>query len=231
MVVVQMGGKPTLAVPAVNAVASSLPSTAPDTAAGIKVGLILSYRTATEASWSDKPYGYNVQVQVLEMLDDPGIVLIPVVESGSETQPGMPTQLRRYFPGRKAIDGGDAAALQNLDVIVASATWRTTDSVVNAVETAVKSGVGIINGAGMGVEGREYSPDHPAVAHVAGLTEGLYAWNGMEVPCKVLTTHPLLGTLAEDAVVHMAPNGAYGILPADAIPLIGLTDPAQSQGP
>jgi hypothetical protein len=171
-----------------------------------------------------------VQVRVLGELRDPNFVISPIVEPGTEKRNAMVGPLNKYFPGAAPIDGADPAALEKLDVIVASATWRTTKPVIDGVEEAVKHGVGLINGAGMGVEGPEYAPNHPSVAEVAGLVEGQYGWNSDVVPCKVLNGHPILGNLAKGEIVHLAPNGAYGIIPPDAIPLIGLTSPDQAWG-
>src|SRR5205823_2655963 len=140
---------------------------------------------------------------------DPNLEIIPVIETGTQDQDQMPEKLKQYYPSVAPIDGGNVDALKTLDVIVANPTWRTSDELSAAVEAAVKSGVGLLNVAGMGKETPGYGPDTPVTAHLAGLFEGAYAYNPNAVKCKILADHPLLGKMSgrRGRTVQLWPNG------------------------
>jgi RNA polymerase sigma factor (sigma-70 family) len=194
----------------------------------IRIGMILSHRNSTETGWIGRPYSWAAQASLLPFLKDPNFEFIPVIERGTQDQDEMPVKLKEYFKSTPPIDSSNVEELKTLHVIIANCTWRTTDELAASIETAVNSGVGFLNVAAMGKEGPEYGPDHPVTSQLAGLEDGQYVWKPTPVDCKALANHPLLGkqSLRRAKTFQLLPNGVRGTLPKDAVPLIGLADPA-----
>jgi RNA polymerase sigma factor (sigma-70 family) len=190
-------------------------------AARIKVGVIVSHYTATGPSWIGKPYGYFSLQQVLKELRDPSLELIPVIEPGSEVEPGLKAELRKDFAGAKPVVAIDAGSLAKLDVIVAAGIANANKDLLNAVEGRVKAGGGFLIRESFGVVTPGYNEQ---VTALNGLAEGNYGFTLKGGVAKVAMEHPLLGTLKVGDRVGFIANGAFGILPEEGKGLVELVE-------
>jgi hypothetical protein len=200
------------------------------TAATIKVGVVISLRTAKADSPMKRPWGYEVQNRIAIDLQAPDVELYPIIEAGTEKEDKIPEQIELYFSGRKPIS--DADSLKQLDVIVANEVWVTTDDLLANIEAAVSSGVGFLNNGGIGGGTPGLLSNHERGAHLAGLGNARLGWSSQPVECTALVNHPILGPLwgLAPADLKLRPNGAYGELPKDATPLIRVTHEADGRG-
>jgi RNA polymerase sigma factor (sigma-70 family) len=210
------------------------PASQPAAGKPIKVGVTVSAWTAETNSPSGKPWGYTVQTRIAAELRAPDIELYPIIEPGSQDKVEQIAALKAAYPNRPVIDGGDPDALKQLDVIVAHEDWMVPDEVLAAFDKAVDGGVSLLNIGGMGWATPGIRGNDPRPARLAGLTEG----QGGSTPegpvtCDVLLAHDILGPIGMKTTVQLKPLGAFGQLPADAIPLVKVRDTSkiQTRGP
>ncbi|HEY7090058.1 MAG TPA: sigma-70 family RNA polymerase sigma factor [Tepidisphaeraceae bacterium] len=188
----------------------------------IKVGVILSDFTANTRIGSDAPFGYVNQLRILPELRDTGIECCPVIEPGTETSPALATILNRDFAGKIPVNGYDAVALGQLDVIAGSQLFALRDEMISAITDAVSSGTGLLYRQAFGDSLPGYSTE---ILRLHGLEQADF---GKDLPwrkpisCEIVGDHPILGSLAgrHGAILDTMPIGAFGILGADATPLI-----------
>ncbi len=195
----------------------------PQAARKIKVGVIVSYYTATGPSWIGQPYGYKDQLCRIEELNDPDFELYPVIEKGTAAIGEMPAILKQYFPKQTTIiNGYDADELKKLDVVFAHMIFNMKSEMSVALMRAVQDGLGYVQQSG-GAVNPGYSAENTALA---GMSEAEYGWNPHEVDCQVVGEHPLLGALSGDknAIISLKPNGHFGMLTKSGIPLLRVTE-------
>jgi hypothetical protein len=190
-------------------------------AAPIKLGVVVSHFTATGPHWGEKPYGYDNQLRYLSGLKDAAIEIVPIVEPGTESDGTLTKLLSASFPGKTPVNGHDAEALKQLDVIAAFQLSNIREEMIKALNTAISGGVGFLN-AGPGT----VTPGHNAATNaLAGYGEAQYGWRPNDVECEVVGTHPLLGELSGNmgVIMLLKPNGIFGEL--TGIPLLRVLDP------
>jgi hypothetical protein len=197
---------------------AAAPATEP---AKIRVGVIVSEFTATGPTWIGTKYGYDSTVRATKELIDPSIELIPVIESGSETDEALNAVLSKYFPGKKPVIAVDTAHLAGLDVIVAVRICNAPDDLLNAVEGRVKEGAGLLIRRCFGVVTPEFTPQ---VTALNGFVEGQHGLGRGKASGKVIAQHPLLGKLQTGRSIKLGPNGAYGQLAPGGVGLIELAE-------
>ena len=122
------------------------------------------------------------------------------------------------------IDGGDVAALKQLDVLVANEDWMVPDAELKAVEKAVSEGLGLVNIGGMGWASPGLHGKNPSPGRLTGMTEVQGGYTNGPVACKVVNGHEIMGDFSPDGPMRFRLLGMYGILPADAVPLIQAND-------
>jgi hypothetical protein len=201
------------------------PPTAPPatrSANAIKVGVYLSNLTAQSQGPDNRRLGYNSQVRILrELKDYVDIDLRAIIEPGTDATDG---ELRRkldvHFPGQRPIAINDAAALRQLQVIVLNSKSHVPDDAVNAIDSAVRGGVGLFVRQGFG----DGAPGHTSqIARLVGLREVSCARSDpTQIEVDVCGAHPILGTLSGQTGqrVTVRANGLYGPLAGNTVPLL-----------
>ena len=196
------------------------PASAPNR---VKVGVYLSHFSATGPSWLNRPYGYTSQVTQLRHLKGPELDLYPFVEPGTETDADLAKRLRSHFGTKRPLDITRAADIRTVQVLIVNYSPNVAPEALDAIETAVRHG-------GVHLVTRAIGAVTPGwneqTTRLSGLTSAQYGWNPQPVDCEVVTPHPLLGSLKAGDVIPMLPNGAYGTLPAGAVPLIRVKEMA-----
>jgi RNA polymerase sigma factor (sigma-70 family) len=190
----------------------------------IKVGVLLSYFTATGPHWTVPPYGWGQQTSTIPMLKDRSIELIPVIEPGTAQDDPLPTLLARYFLGKTPLDASKADQLRTLDVLVTIGTADIRDDVVSAIDDAVSHGTGLLKGW-FGFAAPGYTP---TVQQLCGLSGAEYEYSNQLVNCVVAADSPLLGDLSGQMgqTIRLLPNGEAGTL--TGTPLLKLKGPADA---
>jgi hypothetical protein len=193
----------------------------------IKVGVILSERTATgphphaatEAQTERYDLGHQSIIQYMKGADLDVYVIV---------EPGPPNifapVIANYAKTNHVIDGTDAARLAQLEVIVAGHNWMMVPAVANAVSKAVHGGVGFLVQAGYSIFDPSLTPE---VMEMNGLVPPVQYFastgTGSGIPLTVVTSHPILRDLRVGETVHVfALYGVMGRLPAGAQPLLAL---------
>ena len=212
------------AAQAADAKAPTAAASQPKADGPIKVGVTLSRLTAITKNPSGKLWGYKGQTRVVIDLTAPDVKLYPVIEPGTQDDADLKAQLETVFDGAAPIDGSDVKALKQLDVLVANEDWMVPDSELKAVDKAVSEGMGLINIGGMGWASPGLHGHNPSPGRLTGMTEVQGGYTNGVVACKVVNAHEIMGDFAPEGPVHFRLLGMYGILPADAIPLIQATD-------
>ena len=107
----------------------------------LKVGVLVSEYTATGPHAGSHPYGY-AHAAVAADIKDTSIVLIPVIDPGSESEAGLADAIKEHFPESegKVLNGGDVEALKTLDALVLAAVPNLKDEVIDAVHAVVSEG-------------------------------------------------------------------------------------------
>ena len=111
--------------------------------------------------------------------------------------------------------------MKKLDVIVAPRIWFLPEDARDAIAQAVTNGTGLLIRNGLGAMQPGNDPD---TAHLSGFEEGAFAYNPHPLECVVLANHPILGTLKPFNVLLITPNGTWGKLATQSIPLIKVKD-------
>jgi hypothetical protein len=205
---------------------TTTPATAPASTGLIKVGVTVSKWTADTNSPSAKPWGYGVQTRIIPELRAADIDFYPVIESGSQTDPALLQQLKTFFPNHPPIEGSNADALKQLDVLVAHEDWMVPAEFLAGVDQAVSDGLPLLNIGGMGWARPGLHGSNAPAQRLTGLLLAQGGYSDGMVECEILTDHPILGSLADRKTISLKPLGAYGVLPDDATPLIKVIDPA-----
>jgi hypothetical protein len=190
----------------------------------IKVGLVVSHATAVAQSPMGHPWGYQVQTRMAKELHAADVELYAVLEPGTTDADGMQEQLQQVFGGRPPIDGGDAEAIKQLKVVVTNENWVTTPELLKALDAAVSDGVGLVNNGGIGSVVPGVNSEDPAVTRLAGVSEMWFGQSQGAVACQVMSDHPLLGGLRDQAQIMLRIDGVYGVMPDGAVPLIKVVD-------
>ena len=200
------------------------PSLAPAAATTrpVRVGVYLSFQTATGAGPSGATRGWNAQVHNLkDIKGGEGLELVPLVEPGTADKDEVARRLRFHFRGAEPMNVTDAAALRKLDVIVVNAVCHPMPEALEAVEAAVTEGTGLVVRQCFG--GCDPGYQDARVARLRGLARGQQASvrEGNQVECEVVAAHPLLGSLAAvGKTVTLRATGGFGEFADGAVPLI-----------
>jgi hypothetical protein len=187
----------------------------------IKVGVVVSLLNSTNHEPSGKLFGFEKCSRVAKDLRGADMDIRPIVDAGSESSGAQAASLRVYFPGKKAIDGGDDAGLAGLDVIVACEVWVPDPALVQSVHKAVSGGVSMLNGGGIGSTTR----DSEEVSALAGQQESRWGQSSGPIACTVVADHPILAGFHVGETLKLRPLGLYGPLVAGAVPLIKVSNP------
>ncbi|MFA9480219.1 RNA polymerase sigma factor [Phycisphaerales bacterium AB-hyl4] len=111
----------------------------------IRVGVIVSYSSATRPNNLGKVMPIEQQVVWLPFLEDPRFELVGVVEPDTSDQPQIERVIRGYDLTAGLIDGTDLEALRTLDVIYLGWQGRIIPQVIRGIAEAVSEGVGCYN--------------------------------------------------------------------------------------
>src|SRR5688572_23749252 len=95
-----------------------------------KVGILISEFTATGPHAGAQPYGY-AHAAIAAQMKDSSLVLLPLIEPGSEGESGLAEAIKENFPEAegKVLNGGDVETLKTLDVIVLAGVPNLKDEV------------------------------------------------------------------------------------------------------
>jgi hypothetical protein len=207
---------------------STLP---PKTPGKLRVGYVVSKFTVSGpgVAFNGKPYTHAYP-KVLPLVLDPTTEVWAVLEPGTAEDPGIAQIVETLFDGRH-MDGSDAAQLTTCDVIVAAGIRNARDSVMRAIETAVRdSGVGLLLWVPIG--GHIPGTDDPLMRRLNGLADGgrcfgMFSLDWLD--CELVGTHPILGSLSDNKFNASAPKQLQfrpelmGPMAPDATPLVKLT--------
>src|SRR5205823_2774027 len=120
--------------------AEALPTTQ---ASRIKVGLIVSLTTATGKNFGGGVQGWT-HAAIAPQLRDNATELYAVVDPGTEKDVEVVKIVKRYFPEGHMVNGGDPAALRQMDVIVASGNSNMDPDVLDAMFDVISKGSGFL---------------------------------------------------------------------------------------
>jgi hypothetical protein len=206
---------------------AAVPATQPQSLGPIKVGVTLSKFTAITKSPSGKPWGYKKQTRIVQDIEGADVRIIPVIEPNTQDDPACKAELANVFPGKTPINGSDVAALKQLDVLVAHEDWMVPPEELKAVDQAVSEGLPLLNIGGMGWASPGLRGTNPSPQRLTGMIEVQGGYTKTAINCKVINQHEILGGFQPADPVQMRPLGMYGILPADALPLMQAVDSSQ----
>ena len=192
-----------------DAAPASQPAPAPD---AIKVGWVVSLSTFQYPKGHGNTRFDSVNV-IIKRFRDPQIDLYAIIEPGSESHEDVIKIVSDFFPADHVLDGTSAETLKTLSVIVASRDWAVNDQVLEAIATAVESGVGLLR----------HMPLRAASAEQTDISDKLQCITGPEdfaeraaTECRVVADHPLLGdfpnTLEDRKLTMTLLSGSRGIV-------------------
>jgi RNA polymerase sigma factor (sigma-70 family) len=187
----------------------------------IRVGVYISATTAVPAP--PERNAWYQQFRVMEELRDVAdLTLIPIIEPGYDQQPQQKRLLRYYFADTPLIYATDTAAMQKLDVIVASAAHEIPVAALQSIEAAVREGTGLYIRGCLG--GCSPGMTHTSAVAIRGFTAGVTAQNPSPQECLVVASHPVLGSLSSQvgASFAISPAGSWGPLQAGGVSLLRL---------
>lgn len=165
----------------------------------IKVGVLLSEFTKT--GWhtrADNPWGLARHQTIYERLKHlPRIRLYAIVEPG--TNPELEKELPGLMENGWLLDGSQAKALEKLDVIVADHDWHMRPDVLNAMDEAVKNGVGFLHQAGFAVLTPSFNDQ---VSSIIGMRDAYWFEHTGDGVARVVAEHPVLKGLKVGDEVH-----------------------------
>jgi hypothetical protein len=187
----------------------------------LKMGILVSEFTATGPHAGAQPYGYAHAAIAGEMKDD-SIVLIPVIDPGSESEAGLAEAIKENFPESegKVLNGGDAEALKSLDVIVLAAVPNLKDEVIDAVSGVVSEGMPLLVVGRCGNLNPGYK--NPKIAELVGMSSARFGWTRGQGKAQVVAKDDsLIKDLgAEELTLSVA--GGHGTLKDGATPIMKL---------
>ncbi|HEY1921936.1 MAG TPA: hypothetical protein VGG44_04160, partial [Tepidisphaeraceae bacterium] len=187
----------------------------------IKVGVVVSLFNSTHREPRGKLFGFEKCSRVANDLRGPDMHIQPIIEAGSESSDPQARSLRLFFPGAQPISADNAAALANLDVIVACEIWVPDPDLLAPLRQAVTGGVSMLNGDGIGANTNDPTGD---VAALSGLKESHWGQGDGPLPCQVIADHPTLSEFHVGQILQLRPLGLYGPLVPNSIPLMKLID-------
>jgi len=209
--------------PATQAAATQAAATQPAEGHKLKVGVLVSYFTATGPSRINRPYGYE-HAAIADALRDPAIQLFPLIERDSETDEELAKVIAEKFPqsDNQAFFADDIESLKSLDAIVMSRAPNLNAQVIDGVTQAVQSGVGLLVVGPVGVNDPGYTEP---LANLLGMTEDAgYAFCSQPQDVELVAADdPLIKGLGDAAAWAAQPNGVMGTLKEGAKPLIKLS--------
>jgi len=184
-----------------------------------KVGVMFSHFTATAqlakgltaVNPHRRSHSYFAPEIVTRELRQSGFNVYAVVEPGTENLGALPSILEDSALSDRIINGGDATALGQLDVIVFWLTYGMVQEVADGVSQAIRAGLGCVR---HGSAGNRFEGKNVAMAALTGMDNGEYFWGGnhTEYLCAVLEPHPILGDLeVGDVVAVETLDGFTGI--------------------
>jgi RNA polymerase sigma factor (sigma-70 family) len=175
----------------------------------IKVGVLALHLTDP----SGKPGGVSRLMIVKHLPHGEFDIRAIVDKTVTDNDTAQEKQRAALMPGA-TIDISDVAALDSLDVIIASREWNLGDAGASAVHDAVVSGVGILNHCPIGLE----SPgaQDQRILDLEGMIEETYfyvASTKVSIQYVVMQKdHPLLAGLTAATVRNRGLNGMIGTL-------------------
>jgi hypothetical protein len=185
----------------------------------IKVGVVLSYSTATYKRGQDSTFGPG-HFDVARSFMEPGYELFAIVEPGTDKLEPLASKLAEYKLQDKCINGFDPAELEKLDVIFSGFNPVVPDEMTSAFVTAVRHGTVFFNMHVFAL----WSGFTPAVAELLGIKEEGQLFRGRKIKCTVVAAHPLLeGFDAGDTLVLPGMHGWVGAI--DGTPLLLTAEP------
>jgi hypothetical protein len=205
--------------------AASAPTTR--SSAAPKPGLIRIGYYLSEASshaiepTTRRPVGYSMVL--FTQMTDPAFEILPVIEAGTENTSDLQTVLQTYFKDKKPLIASDAAQLKTLNVLVAG-SLITPPEVVNAIEEATRSGMGLMTRNWFCIREPGYTDQ---VLRLYGLTEGRYDFENNALECEIVDpSHPILASHKPPTTgpVMMRANGTFGVLAPQSKGLIKVRD-------
>ena len=161
-----------------------------------RVGLLMSHYTATGPHWISRPYGYINQEtdSIARALNEANFDVYAVVEPGTEVLGELPGILHAFGLSQKTVNGFDTEALEMLDVVFLSSVSNVHVAMLEALDTAIRNGVGLVNVSTLGVVNP--SENHPLLESITGIEHARYTWQGFkDSTCPILHQHPILGGL------------------------------------
>ena len=155
-----------------------------------KVGVMLSYYTATGPSRGRKRYGFDGAFCTFFYMDA-GHDVYPIIEPGTETKPQIMRYLRDFEATDHWVDGSDADALAELDVIVSARAANMRTQVIDAMTEAVRRGTGLLT---VGRFGTDRPGKRDNMTDILAIKNRKYGFTRPQwsITWKVAQAHPLL---------------------------------------
>ncbi|MDX9974437.1 MAG: M56 family metallopeptidase [FCB group bacterium] len=160
-----------------------------------RVGLLMSHFTATGPHWIAKPYGYQHQftTTMAAMLEEANFDVYAVIEPDTADKGELPDVLAATRLAGKTVDGTDPKALSQLNAIFVKSALNVTDSMIQAVQTAVGNGAGLVV---TGSIGHVTPGGGDLLGRLMRIDRPTFFWNGGQpVTCTVAANHPILAPL------------------------------------
>ena len=176
----------------------------------LQVGVLVSHFHSTGPHWTSKSYGYETTRKMINELDRDDFNLHAVIEPDTKHEESIRDLLALSVFSERIVDGSDANALGELDVLVIPRTPNTLPEVTGAILVAQGGGLSLIKSAAYGSVTPTFA-DH-YVNRLHGITQGAYFWFPKPSPAVVVKSHPILGNLQPGDSVLVKPNGIGGNL-------------------
>ena len=188
------------------------------------MGIFLSQFTALGPHYTQLPYGYkDGYLQLFRALrTESNLEVVPIIEPAANQDPDLTATLQTEFRGKPPLDASNIQQLMTLDVIACPRVWNETPQVLNAIESAVRAGKGLLLVAGIGLQTPGMGT--PSVDQLNGLKEGIWEYCSEGADCQIARLHPLLGNLKAGDSVSLPVNGGCGILADGATGLLEVSN-------
>jgi hypothetical protein len=197
----------------------------------MKVGILVSEFTATGPHSGAQEYGY-AHAKIAAEIKDPSIVLIPIIDPGSESEAGLGEAIKENFPDSegKVLNAGDPEALKSLDAIVLAQVPNLKDEVLEGVTKVVSEGTPLLVVGRCGNLNPAYK--NKMIGDLVGMTEAHFAWTRGTGPAEVVAKDdPLIKGLNAPEEWTVTVAGAHGKLNEGAVPLVKLKADAELRLP
>ena len=179
---------------------AAIPATVPASQRPLRVGVYISHDTSLSRFPDGRIRGWADQFKIFQELQAAELDLRPLLEPGVEKDSAQIELLDRHFRGKAALDVTDGEAFaRELDVILVNSICEPREEAIDAIESAVRGGAGLVVRQCFGGHSQRLGGyGHPKLRLLRGLhdvdpvlTTGIRAG---EVTGVVVTPHPLLGT-------------------------------------